>query len=98
MRSYAVIITQIIMLIFSSAVLGAGRGKSEAKKQVADKVVVTVNGVRIMQSELSKEISIQLREMMTPEGGLTNEMRFEMRRPVLGLICVKTATSGNRCS
>lgn len=93
MRFYAVIIMQIILPVFSPAVFGATNGASGAYNPVADKVVVTVNGVAIMQSELSREISIRLKNMMTPADALTNEMRFEVRRAALNSLIERQVIS-----
>ena len=93
MKSYALIITQIILLVFSPVAFGAKQAKSGAKKPVGDKVVVTVNGVGIMQSELSKEISIQLKKMRTPANALTKEMRFELRRMALNSLIERQVIS-----
>lgn len=79
MKSYSVILVQVILVVFSSFALCAGRGKSAA----ADTIVVTVNGRHIMQSDLSKEIEGQLKRMMAPTEILTSAMRFEMRRKAI---------------
>jgi len=93
MKFYSVIIAQIILLIFSPVVLGAGRGENAAGKSALDTVVVTVNGVAIMQSDLSNEIKHQLKMMLVPTEILTGEMRFEMRRKAIDVLIERQVVS-----
>ena len=93
MKFYSVILAQIILLVFSPVVLGAGRGKSAAGKLASDMVVVTVNGVVIMQSDLSKEIKRHLKMMLVPTEILTGEMRFEMRRKAIDTLIERQVVS-----
>ncbi|MBW8036060.1 MAG: hypothetical protein FVQ79_10625 [Planctomycetes bacterium] len=93
MKFYSVVLTQIILLVFSPVVLGAGRGKSTAEKSALDTVVVTVNGVAIMQSDLSKEIKHQLKMMLVPTEILTGEMRFKMRRKAIDTLIERQVVS-----
>jgi FKBP-type peptidyl-prolyl cis-trans isomerase (trigger factor) len=84
---------QIILLLFSPVVFGAGQAKSSAKKPAMDPVVVTVNGVAIMQSDLSDEIKSQLKMMRAPTDILTAEMRFEMRRKAIDILIERRVVS-----